>query len=513
MKMTFVLVLIFGCGAWDLHAELITSFVIPSQTDPTISDLYGNHYVAINSTVPKRGRLFLLIPDKNRMPGLYKLILHTAANSGMHAIGLAYVNQGKITEPCQFPTNSDAGCLEKIRLEQLFGDQDYSEHTAIGRENSQEYRLLKLLTYLSAVKPLEGWEDFFTGEAIQWTLIQGAGHGLGAGGVVLIGQRKSIDRVLCFAGPGDLFYYDSLNFNTAPWILKPTATGIEKFYGFIHSEDHIGNKDGGVDSCWSGLGMGNKTGEINVDSGLPPDSSYHRLVTAVATSNPYQSVVMDQETPKNGQGTPAFTEVWRFMMGISGSTSTGNEPPVITDFSPLEDTLVLDSDTVVHFSIIAVDPDPDNFLSYIWYLDGVRLSDQNPFLELNTQDLNEGLHTLLAEVSDGKESVQHLWIIVDKTGKPVKQIDLTPPDPEFYFYLTPHPFSEYLEINFDLPHSAAVRIMIYDLEGRVKKEINRSYFQQGFHRLRTSTEFRSGVYFVQITVNQEVYHHKVLKLK
>jgi hypothetical protein len=75
------------CGdAQDFHR------VRPSETDPAITNFDGYQWAYINTNLPSRGQLLVFLPGTFAEPNIYREFLKTAANLGMHSIGLTYVN-------------------------------------------------------------------------------------------------------------------------------------------------------------------------------------------------------------------------------------------------------------------------------------------------------------------------------------------------------------------------------------------------------------------------------------
>ncbi len=62
--------------------------------------------------------------------------------------------------------NADRDCHEKVRRETLTGD-DHSSLISVNRPNSIENRLIKLLQYLDANYPQEGWGSFLDAGAVR----------------------------------------------------------------------------------------------------------------------------------------------------------------------------------------------------------------------------------------------------------------------------------------------------------------------------------------------------------
>src|SRR5829696_4928184 len=76
------------------QAALTPRIVVPAATDPAItnSNPLFRHWVYLDPTAPRAGKLFVFLPGTGAPPNVYRLILETAAQDGCHAVGLSYVN-------------------------------------------------------------------------------------------------------------------------------------------------------------------------------------------------------------------------------------------------------------------------------------------------------------------------------------------------------------------------------------------------------------------------------------
>ena len=79
----------------------------------------------------------------------------------------------------------------------------------------------------------------------------------------------------------------------------------------------------------------------------------------------------------------------------------------------------------------------------------------------------------------------------------------------------PNPFNPVTTLSIDLANPSAVSYMVFDLRGRqiIQKEFN--LLRGGRHRFEVNMkQFSSGVYFYQLTINDQEYSpYKMLLLK
>ena len=199
-----------------------------------------------------------------------------------------------------------------MRLEILDG-VDRSNRVNVSRSNSIENRLVKLLLYLHAQHPNEGWLSYLTQQnEFRWSTFITVGHSQGGGQTAIIAKNHRVARAVMFAAPID---YSAPLQAFAPWQSAPHATPTKDYYGFVHVNDP--NSDG-VLSVWQLLGMNVYGQSVRVDGQLSPYNQSHQLTTAArpardGDSSEHSSVVVDVYTPKLADGTPLFKDVWQYL--------------------------------------------------------------------------------------------------------------------------------------------------------------------------------------------------------
>jgi len=102
--------------------------------------------------------------------------------------------------------------------------------------------------------------------------------------------------------------------------------------------------------------------------------------------------------------------------GVSTSSlkvtvSVENVPPVIVSYAPQENNLVMNENETLLFNVTVTDANGDS-LSYQWYLDKQKLTGKNNREYTYTASYaSAGNHTVKVEITDGKDTVSHIWNI------------------------------------------------------------------------------------------------------
>ncbi len=285
-----------------------------SATDPVIADLLGQHAVAVGPPGTRLGRLLVFYPGTGATADRYSLILTRAAELGYHAIGLAYDNRDAINwDIC--PGQPDR-CYEDARLEILLGIESGYTPPSVDVDNSAFNRLTKLLHYLHARYPDEGWDAYLAGDGPRWDRIAFAGHSQGGGHAAMTAKLHEVARAILFDA-------------TEPkaWTAAAFATAPDRLYGFAHELEPIFAP---ITRSWVHLGL---PGDLtNVEAVPPPFGDAHRLSTATnaCRGDPASAgfhhgcPVVDDYTPLDPDGSPSLRYVWDVLL------DPGPRPPAAT---------------------------------------------------------------------------------------------------------------------------------------------------------------------------------------
>jgi para-nitrobenzyl esterase len=292
-------------------------FILPKDTDSEITTNLEPHYAALNKSVPARNQLFLFFPGTGVKPHMYQQIINTAADLGFHAIALNYPNDRAVNGPTLCGgTNTDLDCYAKVRLEIKDGT-DRTPLVTITRANSIENRLIKLLLYLHARFPNDGWGQYLEDDlSIRWSSIVVSGHSQGGGHAGIIGRYHLVARVVMFAAMD----YNARAGRPANWIALPSstpnATPPERFYGFSHQRDQGVNFAILSTQIWPAYGMDAFGPVVNVDDTAPPYHNSHMLTSNLEAParNYHNCIVVDQYLTLLPDGTPVYKPVWEYLL-------------------------------------------------------------------------------------------------------------------------------------------------------------------------------------------------------
>ncbi|MDG2343180.1 MAG: T9SS type A sorting domain-containing protein [Flavobacteriales bacterium] len=301
-----------------------TEYMLEPNTVDTLSGSpNNNHFIYINQTISAKNKLFLFLPGTFAVPFNYRKILKHAANLGYHSIGLTYPNNQAINSICA--TSVDTTCHSRARFE-IFDGIDRHIDVNVDTNNSIERRTLKLLQYLHINYPSENWEQYFSGNQVNWNKIILSGHSQGGGHAGIISKIKQVDRVAMFAA---MDWITLLNRN-ADWITWNGLTPADRYYGFAHQNDEFLDFNN-IQITWNNFGMNNFGGMVLVDTSSSPYNYSRMLYTLELPDNDstkfHSCVVADAYTPID-TGIPVFSTIWTYM--IEGNSNTFSLPNIST---------------------------------------------------------------------------------------------------------------------------------------------------------------------------------------
>jgi len=340
-----ILISVSGLLVPQVAEQRQSYFILPKDTDSEITTNLEPHYVALNKSVPARNQLFLFFPGTGGKPHLYQQIINTAADLGFHAIGLNYPNDRAVNGPTLCGgTNTDLDCYAKVRLEIKDGT-DRTPLVTITRANSIENRLIKLLVYLHARFPNDGWRQYLEDDlSIRWPSLVVSGHSQGGGHAGIIGRYHLVARVVMFAAMD----YNARVGRPANWIAlpnsTPNATPSERFYGFSHQRDQGVNFAILSTQIWPAYGMDAFGPVVNVDDTAPPYHNSHMLTSNLEapTRNYHGCIVVDRHLVLLPDGTPVYKPVWEYLLGAiqtmgcfqGGQPTLSQKTPICSLMSP-----------------------------------------------------------------------------------------------------------------------------------------------------------------------------------
>lgn len=277
--------------------DLVVYLVRPSALDTTIHRFDEPNLVMFDRQVKLSAPLLVFLPGTGGRPQNTSDFARVAAHQGYRVIGLEYTDTPAVAGIC--PRERDPDCSEKVRRKRIFGD-DVTSLIDDRPDESIVSRLTKLLIALDRDHPADGWAQYLENGRPNWTRIAVSGLSQGAGMAAYIAQRTRVARAILFSSPWDNY---GPRHTLAPWVQRGTgATPPDDWFAAYHAREN--------------------TAPIIAEaySALRIPASHIRAFTlepaAAGSGNPYHpSVVANGATPRAADGTPAYLDDWRFLLG------------------------------------------------------------------------------------------------------------------------------------------------------------------------------------------------------
>jgi len=293
----------------NANDQLVLHLVAPQATDPAIDRALDNHYVWLDIAAPTNHKLLVFMPGTGVPPAAYQLVQQEAARLGYHVIGLMYPNSVRLATACPLTPDPDA-CFENARLEILDGI-DRSPVVDVNEPNSIDNRLTKLLQYLTAQYPEEGWSRFLVDAKPKWSQIAVSGHSQGGGEAAMIAKLRVVARVVVFSAVPDKGHTAP----AIPWVATH-VTPAARYWGLAHDRDPFFPP---IRANWDSLGMAVFGAAVAPETSEPPYDFTHMLVTDLVPqggsfSGAHGSTVGDNVTPRGADGTPILRDAWRYLL-------------------------------------------------------------------------------------------------------------------------------------------------------------------------------------------------------
>jgi hypothetical protein len=187
---------------------------------------------------------------------------------------------------------------------------DRTDKISVSAPNSILSRLTKLLEYLSATYPSEGWGPFLSNGEPVYLSIAFSGHSQGGGHAALIAKEHDVARVVMFSS-----VTDGEPNKLAKWVNNVHATSLTVYYGLVHENDSAFEQ---ITLNWTALGLGNFGAVADINVGAPYAGSHQLKTTKAPQSGDagfHGSTVVDADTPLTPEGEPELTEAWEYLIG------------------------------------------------------------------------------------------------------------------------------------------------------------------------------------------------------
>jgi hypothetical protein len=369
------------------NPDITLHIIAPADTDENIDGNPEPNYVLLNNSTDPLGKLMLYFPGTTARPYDYLKFSKTAANMGFHVISLSYENLASVNYIACGQT-TDTTCHRRAREEIWFGEDNH-EIIDVDFNNSIINRLEKLLNYLAANFPQEGWEQFINGGDVQWNKITTAGHSQGGGHAGFAAKHFLVERAIMIAAS------DWVAGQTADWIRQPGPTPEEHYYGFIHEQDFPAVAV--IMPTWNDYGILNFGMPVNVDNTEPPYNNVHALFTDLpvpGSVRPHNFLIVDFNTPNAGDyESYVYSPAWSYLLAPDNTTGIiKEESPGINVFpNPASDRVNFDSGA------------SENEIRNISIFNAMGQSLATPAIEQNQIDISglpDGLYFIHLEFED-----------------------------------------------------------------------------------------------------------------
>jgi hypothetical protein len=199
----------------------------PTDLDPASTGKDEEQTALVDTSKTMQKKLVIVLAGSNGAPGPAGVTSYVAG-LGFHAYAIAYHDE---YDASTFrPPNAD-----------VFGNSRFNELDGMGRKPSQvtvprpesiEARMAKALPYLQMKNPQGDWAYYLqkNGE-IRWSDVIFIGHSHGATSSAAYAKLHRVWRAISLSGPRDT------NPVIATWLTMPSATPIDRYYGFTGTQD------------------------------------------------------------------------------------------------------------------------------------------------------------------------------------------------------------------------------------------------------------------------------------
>lgn len=310
--------------------------VDPRLTDPALpTEVIFTHIAqAAGGTV--RNKLAVVLHGTSANPQAHTELSNALSGDGYHVATVRYNAVLSVTGGCPDVTqDDDPDCHQDLRAETAFG-QDVADPEGaarnhpllnITRTNSAVNRTLKLVNYLAATYPAEGWGQFLQRNAggvctsfssaygtcnLDWSKVVLVGHSQGASVALYLSSFYPVDRVGMLSGAYDAWDNGDGTLTTASWVVaRKSKIPVARVTDFVHTRDVGIARIRAVERT-----LGLPGTETNVLTSARPWGFSHRLITTITPSCPLDASQAHNATAQDlcapdGQ----FVPVWRYVAG------------------------------------------------------------------------------------------------------------------------------------------------------------------------------------------------------
>jgi len=281
------------------------------------------HIVAAPNSNTKRNQLFILFPGSGSPPSAATKLGGVASFVGYHFIGLAYANNGSISDLCRGSQLTD--CHATVISERIYGDGngDISNLVAVSAANSVIGRLKSLLTKLVAQYPNQNWEQYLVADELQWNKVVVSGASQGGKTAAFLSRDIEVNRAVLLSAMGSAEPDEDGNPVVSLWSTEPRKTPANRVYGIWH---HGESANAYAPVILDSYGVSAYGGILDVDNVDTPYGCSHMLRTDLepGAGNPlavnnnkcdeHRSVGADDCAALDENGNLELTPVYIYMM-------------------------------------------------------------------------------------------------------------------------------------------------------------------------------------------------------
>ena len=310
--------------------------VDPRLTDPALPSELVFQNIAQAPSGTLRNKLVLVFHGTGANPQAHTELINALATDGYHVAAVRYNAVLSATGGCPDVTQADdPDCHQNLRAETIFGQgvADPEGHAFdhqllnITKTNSAMNRTLKLVNYMAATYPAEGWGQYLQRDAngactsvnttygtcnLDWTKVVLMGHSQGGSVALYMSSFYPVDRVGMLSGAYDAWDNGNGTLTTANWVVaRKSKIPVAKVTEFVHTKDVGITRIRAVEKT---LGLSGT--EVNVLSAARPWGFTQRLITTITPTCPLDSSQSHNATAQDlcapdGQ----FVPVWRYVAG------------------------------------------------------------------------------------------------------------------------------------------------------------------------------------------------------
>ena len=207
------------------NPQLYATRFKPSDADPMTKGRDEVQTALVDTSKPLLGKLVVVLSGTNGSPGPGE-VASFAAGLGFHAYAMAYHNEWNPS------TQNNADVFGNSRFNELDGMGRTPAMVTVTRADSVEERVARALAYLQTKNAAGDWSYFLDkGGQVRWSDVVFIGHSHGATSSAAYAKKHRLWRAISLSGPRDT------NPVVATWLRMPSATPIERYYGFTGTTD------------------------------------------------------------------------------------------------------------------------------------------------------------------------------------------------------------------------------------------------------------------------------------